>query len=80
MLDFILNTLFVKRENKCEVAKGTYIRKEVGERKTPTLRTKFIMEINNEKTELNNYFKGSKGLNLYEREKYKLINGNRIAK
>lgn len=68
MLEFILNKLFTKRVIKQEVLKRTYIRKEVGERKTPTLRTRFnLVEV--EKTELYSYFSDSKGLNLKARNK-----------
>ena len=68
MLEFILNKLFTKRVIKQEVSKRTYIRKEVGERKAPTIRTRFnLAEV--EKTELYSYFSDSKGLNLKARNK-----------
>ena len=68
MLEFILNKLFTKRVIKEEIPKKTYIRKEVGERKTPTLRSRFKL-VENEKTELYSYFSDSKGLNLKSRNK-----------
>lgn len=68
MLEFILNKLFTKRVIKEQAPKRTYIRKEVGERKTPTLKTRFNL-VESEKTELYSYFSDSKGLNLKARNK-----------
>ena len=81
MLDFILNKLFVKRVIKDTTQNRTYIRKEVGERKTPTLREKFVIESKKTtETELSNYFVDCKGLNISGREKNNLITCNKNLK
>jgi len=65
MLNFILNTFFTKRVIKEDTSKRTIIRKEVGERKTPTLKRRFVLDkLIEDKSELHNYFLDSKGLNL----------------
>ncbi len=65
MLNFILNTFFTKRVIKEDTSKRTIIRKEVGERKTPTLKRRFVLDkLIEDKSELHDYFLDSKGLNL----------------
>ena len=68
MLNFILNTFFTKKVIKEDTSKRTIIRKEVGERKTPTLKRRFVLDkLIEDKSELHDYFLDSKGLNLKSR-------------